>query len=249
MAYRNLVLSLTLLAAMLLACVGAPIRADELDDLKKAVEKSAGEFTAAEKSERAALKKIEDNNAQQKNAAGDALQRLKSEAIELKAKAREATSARLQSERALASKRSELRSEASKVAEEQISAAGDTNARTKRAGEAVEIWKNALQDLPAVPVVRDTSKEDDVVAAAIKKDDKAQLSEYVKWARDEQSRVDTEIKRAENLIKNEEKFKGADGCARLLNDSKAMQQKLESRRDKLKDDQKTAQERINSLGK
>ncbi len=135
------------------------------------------------------------------------------------------------------------------MAEEQISAAGDTNARTKRAGEAVEIWKNALQDLPAVPVVRDTSKEDDVVAAAIKKDDKAQLSEYVKWARDEQSRVDTEIKRAENLVKNEEKFKGADGCARLLNDSKAMQQKLESRRDKLKDDQKTAQERINSLGK
>lgn len=249
MAYRNLVLSFTLLAAMLLACAGAPIRADELDDLKKAVEKSAGEFASAEKSERAALKKIEDNNTQQKKAQGEELQRLKSEAIELKSKAREATNARLQAERALASKRSELRSEASKVAEEQISAAGDTNARAKRAGEAVEIWKNALQDLPAVPSLRDTSKEDPDVAAAIKKDDKGQLSEYLKWAKDEQSRVETEIKRAENLVKNEEKFKGADGCARLMSESKSMQEKLESRRDKLKDDQKTAQERASSLGK
>jgi hypothetical protein len=234
---------------MLLACAGAPIRADELDDLKKAVETSAGEFTTAEKAERAALKKIEENNTQQKKAQGDELQRLKSEAIDLKSKAREATNARLAAERALASKRSELRSEASKVAEEQINAAGETNARAKRAGEAVEIWKGALQDLPAVPSVRDTSKEDDVVAAAIKKDDKAQLSDYVKWAKDEQTRVDTEIKRAENLVKNEEKFKGADGAARLLSESKSMQEKLESRRDRLKGDLKTAQERISSLGK
>lgn len=253
MAYRNLVLSFTLLAAMLLACAGAPMHADDLDDLNKAVTTAEQAFNDAVKADNAAQKKTEENARAQKKAkdAGDdkEYQRLKSDGVDLKSKWREATSARLQSERNLAAKRAELRREASKVAEEQISAKGDTNARAKRAGDAVELWSNALKDLLPVPQVRDTKGLDDVEAAAQKQDDKSRLKDFVSWAESEKTNCQTELKRADNLVKNEDKFKGADAHDRLHNESKKLKETLEKRVSSLDSSIESAQTRLRALEK
>jgi phage protein D len=253
MAYKNLVLSFTLLAAMLLACAGAPMHADELDNLSEAVTKAETEYSEAEKTEKSAQKKTEENASAQKRAkdAGDdkEYQRLKSDGVDLKSKLRDATNARLQAERALASKRSELRREASKVAEEQITANGDTNSRAKRAGDALELWNSSLKDLLPVPVLTSTKDMDDAQIKATRQDDKARLKDYETWAEGEKSTCETEQSRADSLVKNEAKFKGADAHDRLLKESKALKEKLDKRLDALKSSMETAQKRLRSLEK
>lgn len=236
-------------AALLMLFAPGAVAADDLDDLKSAVSDAEKEFVAADKAERAAFKKVSDNNAAQKNAQGAELQRLKSEAVDLKTEARNATNKRLQTQRTLALKRAALRKEASKVAEEQVSGSGDVNARVKRAGEALEIWKNALGELLTPPEVRKCEGLDDVEAAAQKRDDKQRLEDYVTWASAEKSNVETELKRAQAIVKGEAALKGADGHARMLSDAKTLSETLESRKSSVEGYLKTAKDRLKSLEK
>lgn len=241
-------LSLAFVLVFLLAAA-QPIRADDFDDLKSAVSEAETEFSKAEKAERAAFKKIDENNAAQRTAQGDELQRLKTTAVELKAAWRSTENSLIKARRSLATKRGELRKEASKVAEEQISAQGDVNSRAKRAGDAVDVWKEALGELLAPPEIRKCEGLDDDEAKAQKQDDKKRLNDFVSWASTEKSNVEIEFKRAEALVKGEDKFKGADAQARLINDAKSLKGTLDSRNRELSSAVKTAQERLRSLEK
>lgn len=248
----------SLLAALLVlvfAALLAPtvLNADDLDDLKNAVADAQSELAKSDKAEKDTLKEIGENNAAQKKArdAGknDEYQRLKSRGIELKTNLSKATNARQQAERNLATKRGALRKEASKVAEEQIGAQGDANSRAKRAGDAVDTWKEALGALLTPPEIRKCEGLDDDEAKAQKQDDKQRLSDFIAWAGAEKANVETEIKRAEALVKAEDKFKGADAQARLINDAKSLKSTLESRNRDLNSSMKTAQERLRTLEK
>lgn len=242
---------IVVLFALILALgVWPPVaHADDLDDLKTAVSDAEKEFSKAEEAERAAHKKIAENNSAQKRAQGEELQRLKSAAVELKSTWRAAESTRMKTERTLATKRGELRKEASKVAEEQLSAKGDVNSRAKRAGEALETWRAAMGELLAAPEVRKTEGLDDAEANAQKQDDKQRLRDFISWAETEKSNIETETKRAEALVKGEDKFKGADGQARLLNDCKQLKSDLESRKSSIEKSIKAAHSSLKTLEK
>lgn len=241
--------------ALMLALGFAPpeVLADDLDDLKDAVETAQTELAKAERAEKAVLKEIEANNADQKKAADagkkDEEKRLKSKGVELKSSLNSATKKREEAAQKLAGKQSDLRKEASKVAEEQINAKDDANARTKRAGEAIEVWKAALGGLLSPPEIRKCDDLDDEEIRAQKQDDKQRLKDFISWADSEKSNVETEIKRAEALVKGEDKFKGADGQARLLNDCKQLKSDLESRKSSIEKSIKAAHSSLKTLEK
>jgi hypothetical protein len=254
LAPRRSSLVAALLVLVLAAMLGPSVlQADDLDDLKNAVADSQSELAKSDKAERDILKEISENNAAQKKAkdAGkdEEYQRLKSRGIELKTSLSKTTTSRQQAERNLANKRGALRKEASKVAEEQIGAQGDANSRAKRAGDAVEIWKEALGELLVPPEIRKGEGLDDDEMKAQKQDDKQRLNDFITWAGTEKANIETEIKRAEALVKAEDKFKGADAQARLMNDAKSLKGTLETRNRQLSSSVKTAQERLRSLEK
>lgn len=247
MGFRSLALSAGVLLLLLLA-LGGVARADDIEQLQREVTAAENTYKEAIRAETRAAESLKDNLEKQKSASDAEKARLKSEAVKLDEAARKAGAARMQAAETLADKRGALRAEASKVAEEQITAQGDANNRTRKAGEALGTWSAALGALPGVPTKTDTSSvADPAVCAAIKQDDKARFNAYISWAGGEQSRLDTEIKRAENLIKNDAKFAGADGHKRLMDEAKSLKSTLENRKKDVGELLKTARERLASL--
>jgi len=250
MAFKSLAHKAAVLVALLFLAfsVGVTVHADEIERLKGEVKSLEQSLQEAETAETEANKKVKENQRLQKDAKGEEKERLKAEGLKLAEAVRTAGNNRTRAAVSLAGKRSELRGEASKVAEEQITAAGDTNTRAKKAGDALSTWSAALGDrVPTPPVSRDTSKMDPSEAAEAKRDDKARLQEFVDWADKEKERLDTEIARADSLVKNENKFSGADAHDRLLNESKNLKSTLDTRKKNVDSQLRAAKEALRAL--
>jgi hypothetical protein len=187
---------LLLLGCLLLA---GPVYA-ELDRLKQAVTALERELRQAQQAEQTATEALKRNHEAQRNAEGDRLARLKTEANRLAAEEAAAAETVQRTRRNLAIRQGELRDVAAKQVVEHLN--GDAQDRIARAASVAGQWQEALGPVPRVPEPRDLKDiVDPAEQAAIKAGDRARLREYDTWAKAELERVEEELKRADEALK------------------------------------------------
>ena len=215
------------------------------DDIKKLEQTVKTALTARTEAD----KKLNDNRRAQRNAGGAALAKLKKEARSLAKTAGEKADALNKAQQELANKQGELRSTAASHAVKQLAAKGNINNRVGEASNAVDDWRGALGTLPEVPQLRSLDGiNDPAEQASIRKQDKTALESYVKWADGEESRVDKEIKQVQQIIDAEPTLKASeDGGKMLVSDAKSLKKTLESRKKKVGDLRKSANDRIKGI--
>lgn len=237
MASRNLhSLALLLLACLLTLAAGGVVRAEpDYKALKQDIKKLEDSLNEAAREARDADKKVADNNTEIKKAqqAGDqALEKkLKTTGTSLAKQAGDAAKKLREAERSLANKHGELRAAAAKHAVAQLTAAGGLDARVKEARGALADWRDAIGVLPVVP---ETNKlegitEPETRQVAIKQL-KAQLNDFDSWVSDEEKRIATELKQADELINAESKLKDAKDGPALIKSAKELKSELDERK-------------------
>lgn len=239
-------------AAMLLACLllfaGSVQAEPDYKALKAEIEKLEQAETDARKERRDADDKLAANRAAQQQANGAALAALKRAATDLAQAAGEKADAYAAAQQNLAAKQAELRESAAAHAVKQLTEAGAIDKRVGEARNALDDWKTALGTLPEVPSLRPLDGIDPDDQPAVRKQDKKTLEAFEKWAGDEGTRIDKEIKQAKELVDGEPKWKGADdGGKELVSAAKALREKLEGRKkelEKLRERAKELQKQI-----
>jgi len=234
---------------LLAALLWAPaVHADALRSLKDEVTTLQRALSQAETAERNASQALARNHDAQRRATGDQLARLKTEATRLAAEEATAAEATQQARRNLAAKQGELRDTASRLATAQLTEQGDLATRMARALAAAREWQGAIGDLPSVPAVRDLSGiVDPAEQAAIKAGDRNRLRAYETWANAEIQRVDAELRRAQLIINAENDIRGDGDGARLVAQAKDIKSTLETRKQALNNDLRTARNRLRDL--
>lgn len=230
MASRNLhrLGQLVLVCLLALAASGVVLAEPDYKAIKKDINTLEEGLREAQKAERDANKKVDDNRRAQANATGAKLATLKKEAKTLSDEADKATQKRLESQRSLADKHAELRAAAAKYAVSQVNGAGNLDARVAEATTAVKDWNEAIGTLPEVP---DTAKVaaivDPIEKAAAAKQVRSQLDEFDNWAVAENKRVKTELSQVQKIIDAENQLKDAKGGADLIKAAKELKDDLD----------------------
>ena len=145
---------------VLIALASTVAHAD-MQQLKREVASLQRGVDDAQEKKDNADKALRENLQAQRSASGDALSRLKREAVALSARAHQAGEALRTARSNLASKHGELRTEASKQATRQVDAEGGLEQRVADARAALAQWRSAIGDIPNAPQPRDLREVDD----------------------------------------------------------------------------------------
>jgi hypothetical protein len=221
-------LRLVLLASALLLVAAFPaVSHADLDRLKREAAALERGVEHAVKAKAEADKALQENLDAQRNAQGDALARLKREAIALSARAHEAGESLRAARRELAGRQSELRGAAAKQAVAQIDDGGELSARVTRALSALSEWKGALGDLPQAPQPRDLSNVDEDMREPFRRTDIQRLKAFEDWSVAESNRIGEEITAADKLLA----WKAGDSsdARRLIAEARALKATLQQR--------------------
>lgn len=225
----------TLLCVALLSVLcaaGSALAQDNFKDLRREVTQLEEKLAEAEKALSEISRKVDDNARAQSQAAANApkdLPALKAEGLKLRGQATSAQETRDKARAALAAKQGDLRAAASKHCVDQLAAAGNLNVRLQEIVRALDTWKSTLGVLPVVPALRDTTGLDPEARRATLEGDRARLKEFDAWAAGEETRLGTEIDRADTLIAGEKLVKDADNGPLMVKQSKELKETLKER--------------------
>lgn len=241
------------LIGLILACMfafGGTVSAEpDYKELKAEIRKLEKSVEDAATARKEADSKLADNRAAQKNANGDELKKLKKAGNELANTAGQKAEALSSAQQSLASKQAELREAAASHAVKQLTDGAAIEKRVGEADTAVKDWENALGTLPPVPQLRPLEGiDDEAVQDAIRAQDKKSLEAFDKWAAGEETRVDKELKQAQEVIDGDAKWKTSnDGADELMDAAKALKSKLETRKKDLGELRKSAKDLIRQI--
>ncbi len=241
-----------MLALSIGALLAAPVAHAQGDykQLRKDVAELVTRLNDSETKLSEANQKLNANLAAQDAAKNDPTKvaQLKKEGVALRATANTAQDNRDSARSNLASKQGDLRAAASKWAVDQLTAAGNLNARVVEVRHAFDAWNEALGTLPEVPAVRPiTADMDPEVKNATIAGDRARLKAFDAWASGEEDRLKTELDRAEKLIGAEAQVKGTDDGPDMVKEAKALKDTLKTRQTKVAELRRKAAEALKNL--
>jgi len=240
------------LALFLATLLAAPVVHAQGDykQLRKDVAELVTRLSDAEKKLSDANQKLNANLAAQDAAKNDPqkLAQLKKEGLGLRATANTSQDDRDSARSNLASKQGDLRGAASRYAVDQLTVAGNLNARVVEIRHAFDAWNEALGTLPDVPALRPiTADMDPDLKNATIAGDRARLKSFDAWASGEEERLKAELDRADKLIAAEAQVKGADDGADMIKEAKAIKETLKTRQTKVGELRRKAAEALKNL--
>ncbi|MBX3475272.1 MAG: hypothetical protein KF754_12880 [Planctomycetes bacterium] len=239
------------LALVLALCAAVPLHAQEqFKQLRRDISELTSKLNEAESALSEANRKISENQKAQDDAKNDParLNALKTEGTRLRAAADTAQDNRNSARARLASKQGEMRGTASKHAADQVTGAGNLNVRVNEIRIAIDAWNEALGALPVLPALRNTAGLDPDTKRATLAGDKARLTDLDNWAAAEESRLKTELERADSLINFEPQVKGLDDGPVMVESSKQLKKTLQERQKKVGELRNQAAELMKKLG-
>lgn len=241
-----------MLAVWFAALLAAPVAHAQADykQIRKDVAELANRLNEAERKLADANQKLNANLAAQDANKNDPAKvaQLKKDGVALRAGANTAQDDRDSARSNLASKQGDLRGAASRYAVDQLTAAGNLNARVVEIRHAFDAWNEALGTLPDVPAVRPiTADMDPELKNATIAGDRARLKTFDSWAAGEEDRLKVELDRADKLIAAETQVKGTDDGADMIKEAKAIKETLKTRQTRVADLRRKAAEALKNL--